>query len=313
VVDPDDWEKQADAVAAELGQEVDSLKTTWPGPGESFRPFWTRVKELNERIRTAPAIKLDDKLELHQRVNELCHKARGEQRERIEQQQALEARVADGLLLASESLAEARTISGIQEVRADLALLRSQIELASFQLRRSGLWDRWQELNRAAWERLNELWSENESVLVTILDEAATKAERGDARGAKEAVKRFHATSSELECSHRGLRSMRTRAHEVWKKADEVGREKHARYLEQAAGRVERWRQAQARRHRQRASIEHDLAVLQRELDRASTGVGQALLRGQIEERRKALAALESEEQDLQRQIEDTEREISGG
>jgi hypothetical protein len=40
--------------------------------------------------------------------------------------------------------------------------------------------------------------------------------------------------------------------------------------------------------------------------------VGQALLRGQIEERRKALTALESEERDLQRQIEDTERVLSG-
>lgn len=312
MTEPEDWEKQADAVAAELGQEVDGLEANWPGSGESFRPFWASVKDLNERIRTAPAIKLDDKLQLHHRVNELCHRARSEQREQIEQQQAVEARLSEGLDLAREALEDARTISGVQEVRADLALLRSQIESASPRLRRSGLWERWQEINRAAWELLNGLWTDNERVLATILDEASSRADRGDARGAKETIKRFHAASSELECSHRELRALRARAHEVWKKADEVGREKHARYLEQAAGRIERWRLAQARRNRQRASIERDLVVLQRELDRASTGVAQAMLRGQIEERRKALASLESEEQDLQRQIEDTERALSG-
>lgn len=311
-MEADEWERQADAAAAELGGEIDRLEASWPAPSGSFRSFWSSVKDLNERIRTAPAIKLDDKLALQHRVNELCHRARGEQRQRTEQARALEARLSEGLLLAGEGLAEAMTIAAIQEVRADLALLRSQIETSSGQLRRSGLWERWQELNHAAWTRLNELWNDNRNVLAAILDEAESCASRGDARGAKETVKRFHATSAELECSHRDLRALRGRAHEIWTKADEIGREKHARYIEQAAGRVERWRQAQARRNRQRMSIERDLVVLQRELDRASTGVGQALLRGQIEERRKALTALESEERDLQRQIEDTERVLSG-
>lgn len=312
MVEAEEWERQADAAAAGLGQEIDRLEVDWPGPSQSFRQFWATVKDLNERIRTAPAIKLDDKLQLHHRVNELCHRARAEQRERLEQLQALEARLAEGLDLARESLDEARTIPGIQEVRADLALLRSQLESASPQLRRSGLWERWQELNRGAWDRLNQLWSQNGSVLGAILDEANLKVERGDARGAKETIKHFHSVSSELECSHRDLRTLRGRAHDIWKKADDVGREKHARYLEHAAGRLERWRQAQARRNRQRASIERDLTVLARELDRASTGLAQALIRGQIEERSKALAALESEERDLQRQIEETERSLSG-
>jgi chromosome segregation ATPase len=313
VTEAEEWERQADAAAEALTAEVDQLESSWPGPSDSFRPFWTAVKVLNDRIRTAPAIKLDDKLHLHHRVNELCHRARSEQRVRAEQTRALLERLTDALALAEETLGEARTIEAVQEVRADLNLLRSQIESASATLRRTGVWERWQTLNHAAWERLTELWAENEKVLSAILDEAESMLGRADARAAKETVKRFHAVSGELECSHRALKTLRARAHDVWSRADEVGREKHARFLEQAAGRVERWRQAQARRSRQHASVEREIAALEREIERASTGVAQALLRGQIDERRRTLAALESEERDLQRQIEDTERALAGG
>lgn len=305
------WEQQADAAAAALAAEVDGLEAAWPGQMESFRTFWTTVKDLNERIRTAPAIKLDDKLQLQHRVNELCHQARGEQRQRAEQLREVESKLLEGLGLAQENLAEADAIPAVQEVRADLALLRSQIESSSAQLRKTGIWERWQEINHAAWTRLTELWSENERTLAVALDEAEAQIQHLDARQAKEAIKRFHAASSELECSHRALKSMRSRAHEIWKRADEIGREKHARYLEQAAGRVERWRQSQARRRHQRASIERDIALLERQLDRASSGVGQAMLRGQIEERRKALSALQTEERQIDRQIEDVERDLA--
>ncbi len=305
------WEQQADAAAAALAAEVDGLEAAWPGQMESFRTFWTTVKDLNERIRTAPAIKLDDKLQLQHRVNELCHQARGEQRQRAEQLREVESKLLEGLGLAQENLAEADAIPAVQEVRADLALLRSQIESSSAQLRKTGIWERWQEINHAAWTRLTELWSENERTLAVALDEAEAQIQHLDARQAKEAIKRFHAASSELECSHRALKSMRSRAHEIWKRADEIGREKHARYLEQAAGRVERWRQSQARRRQQRASIERDIALLERQLDRASSGVGQAMLRGQIEERRKALSALQTEERQIDRQIEDVERDLA--
>ncbi len=305
------WEQQADAAAAALAAEVDGLEAAWPGQMESFRTFWTTVKDLNERIRTAPAIKLDDKLQLQHRVNELCHQARGEQRQRAEQLREVESKLLEGLGLAQENLAEADAIPAVQEVRADLALLRSQIESSSAQLRKTGIWERWQEINHSAWTRLTELWSENERTLAVALDEAEAQIQHLDARQAKEAIKRFHAASSELECSHRALKSMRSRAHEIWKRADEIGREKHARYLEQAAGRVERWRQSQARRRQQRASIERDIALLERQLDRASSGVGQAMLRGQIEERRKALSALQTEERQIDRQIEDVERDLA--
>lgn len=307
------WEQQADAAALALSEEVDRLEGRWPEPTDSFRAFWSSVKDLNERIRTAPAIKLDDKLRLQHRVNELCHRARTEQRQRVERQRALESKLAEGLDLAQETLAESTTLPAVQEVRADLALLRSQIESASAQLRRSGIWERWQEINHAAWTKLTELWAENERVLAEVLDDAEARVQRSDARGAKDTIKRFHAASADLECSHRALKALRGRAHEIWKRADEIGREKHARYLEQAAGRVERWRQAQGRRQRQRAGIEREITLLERQLDRSLTGVGQALLRGQIEERRKALAALQTEEQELERQIQSVERALAQG
>lgn len=309
--DPEDWTRQADDAASALSAEVNGLESQWPGAGESFRGFWTAVKELNERIRTAPAIKLDDKLALQHRVNELCRRARDDQRVRREDFEHLRAQVADSLELARETLADAATIATVQEVRADLALLRKQIESASSQLRGSGAWEQWQELNRTAWERLNALWDQNEGVLTAMLADAEQHIERSDSRAAKEAIKRFHSMAADLECSHRALKQLRDRAHGLWERANDLGREKHARFLEQASGRVDRWRQAQLRRSRQRESIEREIAVLGRQLDNASSGVAQALLRGQIEERKRALSSLLLQERDLQRQIDETERTLT--
>lgn len=307
------WEQQADAEAARLGAAIDGLQETWPGPNTTFRLFWLGMKDVSERIRTAPAIKLDDKLHLQYRVHELCLKARAEQKERRERLSVLETRAREVLDLAEETLNGNLRISTVQEVRADLALLRDQIQPFSGILRKSGLWERWQAVNKATWTRLTELWGLNEGRLSALLDEASTSIERGDPRGAKEAVKKFHTTAGELECSHRVLRVLRSRANGIWKQADKMSREKHAQYLRHAAGRVERWKQAQARRSRERVSIERDIGALEIELDRASTGIGQALLRGRIEERKKALSVLLSEERDIQRQIESAEQARARG
>src|SRR5690348_14428099 len=80
---PEEWERRADKFAAAATAELTELENRfWPEPEHgSFRGFWPVVRSLNERVRIAPAIKLDDKLTLQHRINELCQRARRDQRQ----------------------------------------------------------------------------------------------------------------------------------------------------------------------------------------------------------------------------------------
>ncbi|HZS94301.1 MAG TPA: hypothetical protein VFA78_05860, partial [Chloroflexota bacterium] len=64
------WQIRADAVAAELRQEVDELEARYLASDEeqNLRGFWPRFRALKEKVRVAPAIRLEDKLELERRL-----------------------------------------------------------------------------------------------------------------------------------------------------------------------------------------------------------------------------------------------------
>src|SRR5436305_6759968 len=72
-----EWQIRADEVAARLRLEVDALDADFFGetPGGNLRNFWPRYRDLKERVRVAPAIKLDDKLDLEKRPRGLGSKA----------------------------------------------------------------------------------------------------------------------------------------------------------------------------------------------------------------------------------------------
>src|SRR5947209_2586761 len=81
-MDAVEWQRVAGQAAAALNAEIDALEARfWPvTPGTSFRDFWQRIDGLKERVRTAPAIMLDDKLALQHRLAELCKRARQDQK-----------------------------------------------------------------------------------------------------------------------------------------------------------------------------------------------------------------------------------------
>jgi hypothetical protein len=223
---------------------------------------------------------------------------------------AREHELQEALGFAGESLSAASTVDEMKEVRSDLALLRERVVAESKRhpsRHNQTLWQTWQETNQAAWAKLNALWETNEQVLGAVLDRADEALRTGDVRSAKESIKRFHADAATLECSHRALRTLRTRAGSLWQQANDVGREKHQRYLEQAGKRVEQWRHARDRQVRMRSALEQQIAQLERQALAAPTDVGAALLRGQLEDRRRALSRLESEARELQSRIDAAE------
>lgn len=313
-MEPTEWEQQADRAAVELGAEVSALESAyWPDPpGKSFRSFWPQVKDLNERVRTAPAIKLDDKLRLQHHLNELCHRARVDGKRLRDEREARERELMDALTLAGETLEDARSIDEIQEVRSYIAALRERVTAASREVRASALWSRWQALNQAAWAKLNETWTANEAILRATLDEAEHLLDAGNVREAKEAIKRFHTESATHQCSHQSLRNLRAQSTGLWQRANDLGREKHARYVEHTAKRIEQWRSVLHHHQRVRSALEREIAQLERQTSAAGTQIAAALLRGQLEQRRRELTRLETEDRDLEKRIEAAETAAAG-
>lgn len=304
-----EWQQLADRVAGGLSQEIVALEQEfWPEPpGGSFRAFWTGIRDLNERVRTAPAIKLDDKLALQHRINELCQRARQAQRALQQRRDAEKQELLDAIALAAETLSEVVAVAAVQEVRHELAALRQRITSLDAMTRREDrqqIWEAWQRTNQAAWERLNAMWEDNERGLTTLLDRAEDYVKAGEPRPAKDCIKSFHAAVPTLECSHRAIRSLRIRANDLWQAADAVAREKHAAYLANVARRIRYWQAALQQNERERADLAFQIADLEARAGQAATDVGAALVRGQLAERRRALANLEAADRDLARQLE---------
>jgi len=307
-MDPAEWEELADRVAAQLQQAISQLEEhVWPLPVDRFgQAFWPQVRELNERVRTAPAIKLDDKLALHRRLNELCQRARLHQKS-LQQEAARERdELRDSIALVRETLEGEPSSGELHELRAELVALRDRLRSGESTLRhidRQHTWQAWQQTNQLAWRRLNELWKESEQILTAILDEAEVRLAAGDTRAAKDKIKAFHVTAANHECSHAALRGLRGTANRMWEQADARAREKHQAYLEHARRRLGSWRTAQQRNSRRLVDIEKEIAQLEQQAGVASTDVAAAMARGQIAERKRALAEVEADNRALEERI----------
>src|SRR5579864_7910447 len=72
-----EWQIRADQIAAALGEEIDALEKDFfsESAEPAYRGFWPRFRSLKERVRTAPAIRLEAKLALERRLRDLGSKA----------------------------------------------------------------------------------------------------------------------------------------------------------------------------------------------------------------------------------------------
>jgi hypothetical protein len=309
------WEAAANRAAAELAGEVEGLEATLQeSRPRSYRVFWENLRGLQERVRHAPAIKLDDKLALQSALRHLAERARQEQKEARQAAMAARSAMLERLELIREVVAQSTTTQDLQEARADLRLLRERLEQDAAALDRASremIWSAWQATNQAAWDALNEVWGRNEAELRELLERARGRLAANDVQGAREGVKGFHASVTDLECSHRALRDLRALAGQIWQEADALAKQKHAAYLEHAGKRLEQWRNARARYDHSRRAIEQELNQLRAQAERAPTDVALALLRGQIAQKEKALAEIDREEDKLVQRIEAAESALA--
>ena len=305
------WERAADEAADALAEQVQDLgERLSRASNAGYRQFWDATRDLNDAIRTAPAIKLDDKLSLQHRVNAMCERARVAQREANAWAEAARQEMEEKLQLADESLRESSTVEDVQQVREDLNLLRNRLNETGDALGRPGrqaVWERWQTLNQLAWQTLNERWDANAAQLSSLLDTVRGEIEAGRPREAREQIKTFQSEASRLECSRQQQRELHMRADSLWKEASALSREKRDRYLAHASRRLDGWRSAIVRQEQLRARLQVDLIEAERRASAATTDVGAALMRGQVDEQRRAIHRLDIEISDLRKKIEETE------
>lgn len=316
-MDPADWERQADEAAIILTNQISNLEERFKpsSPTQSYRSFWAQVRDIGQRIQTAPAIKSEDKISLQHRLNELCQRARRQHRASQVQSAAERDELRDRLQLLAEGAGDAETIDEIQAIRTDLSNLRIRLDSPATMLPkedRSSLWQCWQTTNRQAWEKLHNLWSANEAALTQVLDEAESRLTAGDIRNAKEGIRQFHARVRDRGVSQRVIQSLRNRAAGIWESANERGREKHESYLAYLGRRLDRWKASIRRMERERENIVGEIEALERESARVATDVAAAVMRARLAERRKELKQADASLREMATRISEAEASLLG-
>jgi hypothetical protein len=313
--DVESWREQAELFAADTTKQLDDFERDVEGAGAGIpaRVLWDRARQLGESIRVAPAIESTDKIALQGRLGELVKRLRERQRRVHKEIEETRRDIEGHLKLAQESVGASTTSSELQEVRADLTVLRTRITgLASTIPRsvRTKLWEEWQETNRVAWESLLARWQQNERMLSSLLEEAEKHLERRRTKQAREQIKAFHEAIASHECSHREARALRVRAHELWERCVEQGRVQREHYVTYARRRIEQLRQEVAQNERSRAQLKAEIPALERQVSSSTTGVGHALSRGRLAEALRRLERLDVEDRRLASQISEIEASV---
>jgi hypothetical protein len=294
----------AEAVSALEGELV--AAQTRP----QFEALFRQGQTLAQQIASDESLGPHERAAVEQHVRDVVRRARSDYDQKRAQAAAVLAANTDRLNLALETVAEADTVAAVQEVRADLRLIREATQSASAWAARDAQtrsWELWQRANQAAWDRINELWKENELELASHLDRAEAELARGNPRGAKSEIKAFHELAKTSGSSHAAMKSLRSRARELWDRATAASKERHEAYVVIARKRLDYMRTLLGKAKQNRLRIEADVAAIEANLRTAQTDVAAALLRGQLEERRKELRRLDSETNGLMQRISEAE------
>jgi hypothetical protein len=107
------------------------------------------------------------------------------------------------------------------------------------------------------------------------------------------------------------MKALRVRARELWDRATEVSKERHEAYVVVARKRLDYMHTLLGKAQQNRQRIEGDVAMIELNLQKAQTDVAAALLRGQLEERRRELRRLDLETSGLMQRINEAEAAVS--
>jgi hypothetical protein len=107
------------------------------------------------------------------------------------------------------------------------------------------------------------------------------------------------------------MKKLRSRARQLWERATAASKEQHEAYVVIARKRLDYLRTLADRAAQNRRKVESEVSVLEAKLQQAQTDVAAALLRGQLEERRKQLRRLDAESAGLVQRIGEAEGSVT--
>lgn len=310
------WQIRADQIAGALGEDVTMLEKEFFGdevPDEHFRAFWPRFRDLKERVRIAPAIRLEAKLDLERRLRNLgsrAHKVQertyarsGERKSEILSQIAGVRASAEGLDSSRELRSARREIDRVrQEFESGTPLVPPD---------RQAVWEAWREANQFVWDRLTMVWSRNEEYLRAILDGAREQLAAGNMNAARQAVSRFFESIRGHECKQEALTRLKEEAESIRAEAE---RAEERRATERAASRqqqltspVEGWRAEVDRNRESMVRLREEVEGLEHDAREAGSILEQAMIRGNLVDKKRKLSELERANKALAQRIEQTE------
>lgn len=311
-----EWQLRADQIAAALGEEIDTLERDFFSEPKdtTFRGFWPRFRDLKERVRTAPAIKLEDKLNLERRLRDLGSRAYKGQEAAYGRSQERKNELLEQVSALRQKAEGNDSPRGLLSLRKDLDHVRAEFESRGGLMPsdRQTVWDAWKEASQAVWNRLTGIWDENETYLRGILAEARSQLETGNIGAARQGVSKFFDALGSHECRQSAVGDLKSTAASI--RDDGVKRENERRTAARApaqrapeASPVETWK-AELDRNRQSAErLSGDVVQLEQQVQMSESLLEQAMLRGTLVDKKRKLSEVERANRSLERKIEQAE------
>ena len=309
------WQIRADQIAESLNNDVEALDRDFfaPEADGNLRAFWPRFRELKEKVRTAPAIKLEAKLDLERRLRNLGSRAYKTQEQTFarsgERKEELLASIAS-LRTPADTLDNARDL---RNLRRELDRVREQFGSGSplVSSDRQQVWDAWREASQHVWQRLTATWDENESQLRAVLADARQQLENSNANGTRQAVVRFFDGLRTREAKQEAVVQMKAEAEGLRREADSIEQRKE---VQRVAGQtvsmvpaVDTWRAELDRNREAIARLSDDVSALEKQFEESTTILEQAMVRGNLVDKKRKLTEYERSTRTLEQRIEQTE------
>lgn len=311
-----EWQMRADQIAADLGVEVDALAATYladNGQDFNYRGFWPKFRDLKDRVRTAPAIRLEAKLDLERRLRTIGSQA-------YKAQEVVYGRSSERKTQVLERIAELRAIAGretaprnLRNLRRDFDRLREEFDsgIALVPPDRQAVWDAWREANQFAWQRLVDLWTENEGELREALASGRQSLEKGNGQAARQALGRFFELLKTREAKQEAVNAMKAEVDEIRREADQLDERAAAQRtpVQQmpAAPAVDGWRSDLARNREVAARLTEEVSALDQQMQASGSILEHAMVRGTLMDKKRKLGEIERSNRLLAQKIEQTE------
>jgi hypothetical protein len=309
------WQVRADQIAESLINDVEALDKDFfsQEADGNLRAFWPRFRDLKEKVRTAPAIKLEAKLDLEKRLRSLGTRAYKTQEATFarsgERKEELLASIA-GLRTPADTLENARDL---RNLRRELDRVREQFGSGSplVSSDRQQVWDAWREASQHVWQRLTATWDQNETQLRAILGDARQQLESTNASGTRQAVARFFEGLRSHEAKQEAVVQMKAEAEGLRREADSIGqRNDEQRATSQTVNivpAVDTWRAELDRNREAIARLSEDVSALEKQFEESTSLLEQAMVRGNLVDKKRKLTEYERSTRALEQRIEQTE------